>query len=148
MIGPASGHGSNVSKALYRRDDKTSALRVGGAAAGLAVGAWGLGRSKMVGRALGIGSKFASFNGNPQAARALDLALATQGALRRGTAPAGTLGRRIQRVNAAVEAVPPSLRPTVAMTAGAVLFDQSTPVRRTTYTPATPRVRIRTTPPR
>lgn len=122
-----------VRKSLYQREDRLSVLRTGELAAGLTIGAIGLGRSRMVGAALGRGIKAAQGKNNARVVEALQLAQAAQGSLARGTAlPERTL-RQIKRVDYAVQMVPASLRPEVAIAAGALLAGHSLPVRRTSY---------------
>ena len=143
--GSAVGHSrsSKVAKTLYQREERLSPVRAGGYAAGAALGAWGLGRSGAVGRALGRGMRMAASKDNTRAVEALQLAMAAQGALARGTAPGERALRQIRRVDAAVRAVPAPMRPEVAMAAGALLAGSSSPVHRTTYRPVSRPVTVR-----
>lgn len=135
----ANGHGRRmpqpVSKVLYQRDQRVSPLRALELAAGIGLGAWGAGRSRMVGAALGHGLKAATSANNARAVEALRLAQAAQGALRRGTAPGERTLRQIQQVNRAVQAVPRPLRGEIGLAAGLLLAGNSMPLRHTTYKP-------------
>lgn len=133
--GSVRGRKKNIAKALYQRDERLSLTRTAQLGAGLGLLAWGTGRSRMVGTALARGIKAAQGKDNAQVINALQLAQAAQGALARGTRPAERSLRQIQRVDAAVRAVPGAIRPEVAVAAGALLAGHSMPVRRTTYRP-------------
>lgn len=132
-----------LSKALYVHEQRVSPTRVLEAGAGLAIGAWGVGRSRMVGRALGHGLKAAGTRGNDRAVYALQAAQAAQGVLRRGTAPGERALRQIQQVDRAVSAVPASLRPEVATAAGLLLTGNAMPLRRERYTPVSRPIPVR-----
>lgn len=128
-------------KALYARDRNVSAPRVLATGAGLGLTAWGVGRSAMVGRALGRGIKAAQGAQNQRAIDALQRAQALQGILAHGTAGGERRLRQIKAVDDAVRRVPASMRPEVAAAAGMLLVGQGHPVRRDRYTPVTIRVR-------
>jgi hypothetical protein len=124
-----------VGKALYAREERVSPVRAVEMAGGLALGAWGAGRSKMVGAALARGVKMANTRGADRALYALKTAQVAQGSLKRGTAPGERALRQIQAVDRAVRAVPRPLRGDVATAAGLLLAGNATPVRRQSYTP-------------
>lgn len=150
MIGAASTAGVNrardrrksVSKVLYQREERLSILRTGELAAGLGLAAWGAGRSPMIGAALARGVKAASTKDADAAVRALQLAQAAQGTLRRGTASSERHLRQIQSVDRAVRAVPSAIRPEVATAAGLLLAGHAVPIRNTSYRPVTTPVRV------
>lgn len=129
------------SKSLYARDRGISPTHLVETGTGLAIGAWGLGRSRMLGAALGRGVKAANEHNNLRALEALQRAQAAQGALARGTARGERQLRQIRAVDDAVRRVPARLRPEVAAAAGMLLVAQGHPVRRDRYTPVTIRVR-------
>lgn len=131
---------ADVSK-LYVRDQETSLPHLIGAGAGLALGAWGFGRSRMVGAALGRGIKMAQGHQNHTAVAALQQAQALQGILARGTAPGERALRQIRSVDQAVSRVPAALRPEIALAAGTLLVGHSRPIRRESYHPVNIRVR-------
>ncbi len=135
-FGQPSTHGRRISKVLYERDSRVSILRAGELALGVGLLGSGAGRSKMVGRALGHGIKMASTRDNERVVEALQRAQAARGTIRAGLQPTERQIRQIQAVDRAVRAVPASIRPEVAMGAGALLVGNATPVRRTTYRPA------------
>jgi len=142
VSGRGSGHGKkeHVEK-LYVRDQQTSMTHLLGAAAGLGLGAWGFGRSRMVGAALGRGIKVAQGHQNPYAIQALQAAQSLQGVLARGTAPGERALRQIRAVDQAVSRVPSALRPEIALAAGTLLVGHSRPIRRESYHPVNVRVR-------
>jgi hypothetical protein len=125
----------NVRKALYAREERVSPVRAVEMAAGLGLGAWGAGRSKMLGAALARGVKMANTRGADRALYALKTAQVAQGSLKRGTAPGERALRQIQAVDRAVSAVPRPLRGDVALAAGLLLAGNATPVRRQSYRP-------------
>jgi len=136
------GHGQKEHvKKLYVRDQQTSMTHLLGAGAGLALGAWGFGRSRMVGAALGRGIKVAQGHQNPYAIQALQAAQSLQGVLARGTAPGERALRQIRAVDQAVSRVPSALRPEIALAAGTLLVGHSRPIRRESYHPVNVRVR-------
>jgi len=137
MLGASSTRGQRVttSKALYQRESRVSLARGAEFAAGAALLASGAGRSRMIGQALGRGVKLASERDNGLAVDALQRAMAARGTMRRGIAPTERQLRQIQAVDRAVRAVPSPMRPGVAMSAGALLMGNATPVRTTTYRP-------------
>lgn len=124
---------SQLSKALYSQESKPSLLRYAGMGIGGGLTAWGLGRSGMLGSALGRGVKAATARGNTNALEALRLAQATQGLLRRGTAPGERGIRQIRALNTAINRVPASIRPEIAAASGIYLMGSSHPVNRTSY---------------
>lgn len=130
-----------VGKSLYVRDRQTSMTGLATTGAGLALGAWGLGRSGMIGRALSMGVKQATRRQNPYALTALQTAQAAQGVLRHGTAPGERALRQIRAVDRAVSRVPSAIRPEIALAAGTLLVGHSRPIRRDTYHPVNIRVR-------
>lgn len=134
------GHKQQVAK-LYVRDRQTSPVHVLETGAGLAVGAWGLGRSRMLGAALARGVKAARAKDSQYAVEALQRAQAMQGVLARTTAPGERHLRSIQAVDNAVRRVPASLRPEVAAAAGMLLVAQGHPMRRDTFHPVNIRIR-------
>jgi len=129
------------SKSLYVRDRQTSPVRAVETGAGLALGAWGLGRSRMLGAALARGVKQARTKDSQFALEALQRAQAAQGVLARGTAPGERHLRQIKAIDDAVRRVPSSIRPEVAAAAGMLLVAQGHPVRRTSYHPVNIRIR-------
>lgn len=131
---------SQVGK-LYVRDRQVSVVHAAETGAGLAVGAWGLGHSKMLGRALARGVKQAESKQNGYAVEALQRAQAAQGLLARHTARGERQLRQIRAVDEAVQRVPAAIRPEVATAAGMLLVAQGHPVRRDTYHPVNLRVR-------
>lgn len=133
MTGDAVGHGRRISKAVYTREDRLSPLRVAEFGAGAALTAWGVGRSPMIGRALGHGIKTAMNRGNEKALYALMTAQGARGALKLGTRPGERALRRIAAVNAAIERVPPNLRPEIATAAGVLMAGNAIPTSRTHY---------------
>lgn len=137
MAGTASARGRKepVHKALYRREEKLSPSRALGALAGGALAMYGLGHSKMVGRAIARGVKMAQGGQYNAVADALRRADAARGSIRAGMAPGEAAIRRVQALNTAIERVPRSVRPEVALVAGTMLVNNSTPVRRTSYRP-------------
>jgi hypothetical protein len=134
--GQPSTHGRRISKNLYERDSRVSLLRTGELALGAGLLASGAGRSKMLGEALGRGVKLASARNNERVVEALQRAEAARGTIRVGMQPTERRIRQIQAVDRAVSAVPASMRPAVAMSAGALLVSNSHPIRRTSYRPA------------
>lgn len=139
----ALGHGRRepVSK-LYVKDSKTSPMHVLGLGFGAAVGAWGFGRSGMLGAALGHGIKNATRSGNHNAFAALQSAQAAQGVLRRGTAPGEHAMRQIKSVDRLINRVPAAMRPEIALAAGTLLVgNNARNIRRDTYHPVNIRIR-------
>lgn len=139
-IGAAAGmrsHGrkQTVAKALYAREQRTVPLRQAELGLGGALAAYGLGNSRMLGRALASGIKDAKGKDNLAAMRALQMAQAAQGSLGRGTRVGERVVRQVAQVNHAVELVPRGLRPAVAATAGLLLAGHAIPTRRTVYRP-------------
>lgn len=128
-------HRRPVAKALYAQERRPSLLRYAELGIGAGVGAWGLGRSGMLGAALGRGVKMATRSGNTSALEALRMAQATQGVLRSATAPGERAVRQIKALNTAINAVPRHLRPEVAAAAGIYLTANSHPINRTHYRP-------------
>lgn len=124
-----------VHKAVYRREEKTSPMRVAGLALGGALAAYGLGSSRMVGSAIARGVKMAQRGNYDGVAEALRRAEAARGSLRAGMAPGEAAVRRVRALNSAIERVPRSVRPEVALVAGTMLVNNSTPVTRTSYRP-------------
>jgi hypothetical protein len=144
--GALAGHKLNqdvYAKALYAREDRVSPLRAVELAAGIGLGAWGLGRSRMLGAALAHGVKMANARGADQALYALKTAQVAQGTLKRGTAPGELAMRRIQAVDAAVERVPGTLRGDVATAAGLLLAGNAHPISRERYTPVSRPIPVR-----
>ena len=137
------GRRQEVGKALYQREERFSPVRVVGTAAGLGLTAWGAGRSRMIGTALGRGVKLAEASGNHRAVQALQLAQAAQGVLARSTAPGERALRQIQAVDHAVRAVPAPIRPEVAAAAGVLLTAHSQPMRREHYKPVSRPIPVR-----
>ena len=90
--------------------------------AGAGIGLWGASRSLMIGDTLMHGLKQAETRGATRAAQAYKMALVSGGLLQRGTKPIGPALRRINRINAAVEAIPRAMRPGVAMLVGGALM--------------------------
>lgn len=131
----ARGKKQSVSKALYIKDERPSILRTAEMGVGLGLAAWGLGRSGMVGRALARGIRYSAGRDDASAVRALQLAQAAQGSLRRGTAPGERQLRRVKAINDAINQVPRSIRPEVATAAGVLLAANAHPVRRQSYRP-------------
>lgn len=136
--GMARGQRVTTAKALYQRDSRISLVRGAEFAVGAGLLASGAGRSRMIGTALGRGVRIAQSADNRRAIDALQMAQAAQGVLRRGVAPSERHLRQVQAVDRAVRAVPSSMRPNVAMAAGALLMGNATPIRSTTYRPVTP----------
>ena len=134
---------SIVDKSLYSREDRPSLIRGLEMGAGLGVTAWGLGRSRMLGAALGRGVKAASGRGNTRAMYALQQAQILQGSLRHGTAPGERTVRRIRALNVAINAVPNAIRPEVAGVAGMMLVSNAHPVTRTQYRPVSTNLQFR-----
>ncbi|HEY5787494.1 MAG TPA: hypothetical protein VIT65_22240 [Microlunatus sp.] len=132
-----------VAKALYAREERLSPLRVLQLGAGAGLAAWGLGRSPVLGAALARGLKIATGKNNRDAMTALQYAMAAQGALRRGTAPAEHSLRQVRRINDAINRVPAALRPELAATAGLLLAGHAGPVHTTSYRPVSMTVRPR-----
>lgn len=97
----------------------------------------------MLGAALGRGVKMATARGNNQALQALRMAQATQGILRRGTAPGERAVRQVRALNQAIERVPRAIRPEVASAAGILLVANAHPVNRTSYRPVSTNVQFR-----
>lgn len=97
----------------------------------------------MLGRALARGVKQATHTGNANALTALQLAQASQGVLRRGTAPAERHIRQIQRLDQAINRVPAGLRPEIAAAAGILLAGHSQPMFRDRYRPVGMTGRVR-----
>ena len=143
MVATGRRQDRHVGKALYQRERRVSPLRAAEFGAGAALGAWGLGRSRMVGRALGRGIRMAEGKNNAQAVRAIQLAQAAQGALARGTAPGERRLRQVRQINAAVNRVPAGIRPEVAATVGALLAGNSMPIRQTHYRQVTRPIPVR-----
>lgn len=137
MLGAGNGHGQRVTtaKGLYQRESRLSPVRGAEFVLGAGLLASGAGRSKMIGRALGHGVRMAQGKDNRLAIDALQTAQAAQGALRIGIQPTERQLRQVRAVDRAVKAVPLHLRPAVAMSAGALLIGNATPVRTTTYRP-------------
>jgi hypothetical protein len=132
---------SGVSKTLYAREQRLSPLRVLELGAGAGLAAWGLGRSPVVGHALARGLRLAAGKNNQDAMTALRYAMAAQGALRRGTAPAERSLRQVRRINEAINKVPSAVRPELAATAGLLLAGHAGPVNTTSYRPVSMPVR-------
>ena len=145
MIADRGGRGrkQHVGKALYQREERISPIRATGFLAGGALAAWGGGRSKMIGSALGRGVKMASSRDNHRAVQALQMAQSFQGILARGTAPGERALRQVQLVDHAVRAVPQRIRPEVALSAGLLLAGRSVPVRREHYKPVSRPIPVR-----
>ena len=137
------GHRQKVEKGLYSRESRPSVLRATEFGVGAGIAAWGLGRSPMLGAALGRGVKMATARGNNQALQALRMAQATQGILRRGTAPGERAVRQVRALNQAIERVPRAIRPEVASAAGILLVANAHPVNRTSYRPVSTNVQFR-----
>jgi len=129
----AAAHRHDVGKALFYQERRTSPVRTLETGAAIGIGAWGLGRSRMLGAALKRGVKASQRRDDAAAIRALQLAQSAQGVLRRGTAPGERAVRQVQAVNAAVLAVPAPLRGDVATAAGILLAGHAHPIRRTSY---------------
>lgn len=134
---------ANMAKALYQHEQHLSPTRTALAAGGVGLAAWGLGRSGMVGRALGNGIRLARANESHRAVEALQLAQAAQGVLRRATAPGERALRQVQAVDRAVRAVPAPIRPEVATAAGLLLAGEAMPVRRERYKPVSRPIPVR-----
>lgn len=126
---------------LYVRDQRTQPSHLIGAAAGLGLAAWGLGRSGIAGRALTRGVRAARAGNNGYAIEALQRAQAAQGVLRHATAPGERALRNIAAVDQAVNRVPAALRPEIAAAAGALLVGRSLPLRENTYHPVNINIR-------
>src|SRR5690606_11414999 len=85
-----------VHKALYRREEQLSPSRALGALAGGALAMYGLGHSRMVGRAIARGVKMAQNGQYNAVADALRRADAARGSIRAGMAPGEAAIRRVQ----------------------------------------------------
>lgn len=106
-----------------------SPVRTTETAAGLALGAWGASRMKSLNQLAAYGMRMAEKNGGgAEAEKALEAARRLAEATRRQTGKGERALRQNARFNAAVEAVPPPLRPAVATTAGALLVAHAHPV--------------------
>lgn len=127
---------------LYVQDTKASPVRLLESAAGVGLAAWGLGRSPMVGRALGRGLKMARNSNNAYAVEALQRAQSAQGVLGRATAPGERALRSVRAVDQAINRVPRALRPDIALAAGTLLVGHAAPIRQRSYHPV--RINIRT----
>ena len=125
---------------LYVKDHETSLTGLVGTGAGVALGAWGLGRSGMLGRALGHGINNAARGGNHNAFAVLQSAQAAQGVLRRGTAPGEHAMRQIRSIDRLIERVPAAIHPEIALAAGTLLVGNSS-IRRDTYHPVNIKIR-------
>ena len=125
--------GTKVAKALYSQESRPSLLHYAGMGIGGGLAAWGLGRSGMLGSALGRGVKAATARGNTNALEALRMAQATQGLLARGTAPGERGVRQIRALNTAINRVPAAMRPEIAAASGIYLMGNSAPLNRTSY---------------
>ena len=123
----------SFTKALYAQESRPSLLRYAGMGIGGGLAAWGLGRSGMLGAALGRGVKAANVRGNTNALEALRMAQATQGLLARHTAPGERQLRQIRALNTAINRVPSAMRPEIAAASGIYLMGSSTPLNRTSY---------------
>jgi hypothetical protein len=132
---------AHVGKALYAREERLSPMRVLQFGAGAGLAAWGLGRSPIVGHALARGLRMAAGKNNQGAVTAMQYAIAAQGALRRGTAPAERSLRQVRRINDAINQVPSALRPELAATAGLLLAGHAGPLHTTSYRPVSMPVR-------
>jgi F0F1-type ATP synthase membrane subunit c/vacuolar-type H+-ATPase subunit K len=128
-------------KSLYSRDRHTSGTRLLRTGAGLALGAWGISHSPMVGNALARGVRAASEHQSQAAIDAMQVARSAYGAMARGTARGERQVRQIQAVNRSVDKVPVAIRPAVATSAGMLLLGGAFPVRRTSYHPVNIRIR-------
>lgn len=140
LFGLQAARTSNVGK-LYVKDERTSIPHLAGFGIGAALLAGGIGRSGMVGRALSHGIRSATHMDNGFAVQALQRAQMAQGVLRRATAPGEHAMRQIRAVDQAVNRVPAAIRPEIAMAAGALLINRSTPLRSSTYHPVNIRIR-------
>ena len=127
------GPTEKVKKGLYQQETRPSMLNYTKLGVGSALAAWGLGRSGMLGAALGRGVKMATARGNTNALDALRMAQATQGLLARSTAPGERGLRQIRSLNTAINRVPARLRPEIAAASGIYLMGSSHPLNRSHY---------------
>ena len=128
------GNQNSVGKSVYMREEHLSPLKVAELGAGAGLAAWGIGRSPMIGRALGHGMKRAMAGGNEKAIYALMTARGARGALRMGTAPGERALRQVKAVDAAINKVPVHLRPEIATAAGLLMAGHSLPATNRHYT--------------
>ena len=130
-----------IRKSLYVRDRSSSKVRILESGVGLGLLGFGVGRSPMLGKALGIGLRQAKGADSRAATEALQLAQSAHGVLARGSARGERAVRQVKAVNQAIERVPTRLRPAVATTAGLLLIGNAHPIRRESYHPVNIRIR-------
>jgi hypothetical protein len=131
-----------LEKALFVQQRQHTGRRILTAGAGLGLVGFGLGRSPMLGRALGLGLKRATSKDARTTADAIRLAQSAYGALARGTARGERQMRQVRAVNAAVNKVPAAIRPAVATTTGMLLLGHARNQGRSGYSPVNLKINI------